>query len=76
MSAMSALHAEIAEIAQNETQLVRCFHDDQASHRWGMLTAARVLLVAAEGMQGDRLEAALWAHQAIMEAVDMARAEG
>ena len=44
MSAMSELHAEIAEIAVNDADLVRCFHSDNASHRWGMLTAAQVVI--------------------------------
>jgi len=75
MSKMSDLHAEIAEITQDDVQTVRCFHDGQAAHRWGMLTAARVLLATAQDMRGDQLETMLWAHEAIMEAVKMARPE-
>ena len=76
MSAMSQLHAEIAEIAQNDAQLVRCFHNDQASLRWGMLTAAQAMLAACKHMEGEQLDAVLWAHQAIMTAHDCAQAEG
>ena len=76
MSAMSALHAQIAEIAVNDTDLVRCFHDDNASHRWGMLTAAQVVMASAEHLTGDALEAVLFAHSAILAAHDMAQPEG
>ena len=76
MSAMSELHAEIAEIAVNDADLVRCFHSDNASHRWGMLTAAQVVMAASHNLTGDALEAVLFAHSAILAAHDMAQPEG
>ena len=76
MSKMSDLHAEITEITQDDVQAVRCFTDTPSAHRWGMLTAARVLLATAQDMRGDQLETMLWAHEAIMEAVRMARPQG
>ena len=76
MSTMSALHAEIAKIAQHDAQLVRSFHNDQASHRWGMLTAAEVIMTAAPSLTGEALEALLFAHRSIMAAHEMAQPEG
>ena len=76
MSAMSELHAEIAEIAVNDTSLVRCFHDDQASYRWGLLSAANVMMTASQHMSGEALEAVLFAHNAILAAHDCAQPEG
>ncbi len=76
MSAMSDLQAAIAEIAVNDTSLVRCFHNDQASYRWGLLSAANVMMTACDSMNGEALEAILFAHSAIMAAHDMAQPEG
>ena len=76
MSAMSELQARISEIAVNDSDLVRSFRDDQASHRWGMLTAASTLMAVAEHYEGDALEALLFTHAAILDAMEMARPEG